>query len=184
MGDIRDKFKQGVEEAKKAFSARSDNVVEIFDAGSDGKIFYCVMQYFDGITCQEWIDLYRPPLLVRAHLCKMLLKLNQELLDREIAHGDLHLNNILVHPNKEACADGRLHNPKFLVIDFGASLFTRRDASRDRHWRVLFQTLDKLLATIKLKDIFRHKYPDGAEKWAITRRGGTMALAATILGRR
>ena len=44
-GDKRDKFKQGIEEAKKTFRIKDSNVVRLYDAGRVNDYFYATMDY-------------------------------------------------------------------------------------------------------------------------------------------
>jgi len=159
QSDRRNKFAQGVEEARKAFNAGTKHVVNVIEAGEIAGHFYCVMDYFDGLSCKQWLVDSRPNLLTRISLATSLLDVNISLANKGIIHGDLHWNNVLVRPDAECYRLGHWHLPEFLIIDFGTSLFSGEAVSEERHWRLLFQTVDQILRPCDLKAIFRHVAP-------------------------
>jgi serine/threonine protein kinase len=120
-GDTRDKFEQGIAEARNADSvAPGRAVVRFFDAGEASGYFYAVTDYFPGITVAEWLRKYRPDFGVRRELAVDLVDEVVALAKAGVIHGDLHTRNILVRPPEPG------HYADFRIIDFGTSLFAKK----------------------------------------------------------
>ena len=154
-GDKRDKFKQGIEEAKKAFRIKDSNVVRLYDAGKVCDYFYATMDYYPWITVKEWLNGFSPKLAHRwnliRHVCKSVLSITTPI----TFHGDLHVGNILVNPNKSLAALSLPERtPNFIIIDFGTSIFTTKENSIERHWRVFEETIDRILEPMKISEVW------------------------------
>lgn len=147
-GDYRDKFQQGIAEAKKADSVPlSRAVVRLFDAGEAAGHFYAVTEYFPGITLAKWLAEYRPNLGVRREMAVALLDEVVALGVAGVNHGDLHTKNILV------CPPERQQYADFRIIDFGTSLFAGDERkSLVRHWRVFNETISRILYPFSCAD--------------------------------
>ena len=70
-------------------------------------------------------------------------------------HGDLHVGNILVDAIKNiAGIPLPERTPNFVIIDFGTSMFTTKENSIERHWRVFEATIDLILKPIKISEVW------------------------------
>lgn len=153
--DKRDKFRQGVEEAKKAFNIKESHVVRLYDAGKVDDFFYATMEYYPWITVKEWLKECSPKLATRwnlsRHICKSIISITNP----ESFHGDLHPGNILVSaiPTKSPIFF-RERTLDFVIIDFGTSIFSSKENSIERHWRVFENTIDRLLYPIKINEVW------------------------------
>jgi serine/threonine protein kinase len=170
--DRRDKFHQGIQEARKtAQSHPGNNIVQIYDAGEVGGFLYATMDYFPGITAGDWLKWYRPPLLDRLHLARNVVRSLTAATDDSVRagalHGDPHPGNILVrypwiptYPSPY---------PNYMIVDFGTSHFTSHDISTKRHWRILHQTVKTLLQPLDIDALWSHQktenYSDTADTW-------------------
>jgi len=153
--DRRDKFRQGVEEAKKAFKIKDSHVVRLYDAGKVGDFFYATMEYYPWITVKEWLKVCSPKLAARWNLSKHLCKSVISITNPESFHGDLHPGNILVNAiQTKSPMFFSERTPDFVIIDFGTSIFSSKENSIERHWRVFENTLDRLLYPIKINEIW------------------------------
>jgi serine/threonine protein kinase len=170
--DRRDKFFQGIEEARKiAQSHPSDNIVRIYDAGEIDGYFYATMDYFPGITARDWLKWYQPPLRRRLVLASGVVHSLTAAMDRSVrsgaVHGDPHLGNILVrYPWLPAYPSPY---PSYLIVDFGTSAFTSHEKSVKRHWRVLHHTVKILLQPLDIDVLWSHMktehYNNTAANW-------------------
>jgi serine/threonine protein kinase len=160
-GDRRDKFEQGIAEAKKAANARLPQVVEIYDAGAVEGLFYAAMEYFPGITLQRWLGHHNPKLAIRWHLAQQLVDCVCDLASAGIIHGDLHWKNVLVAAPEAAPAvnSTREFAPDFCLIDFGTSRFSSPEFSTQRHWTVFTETFNRLLRPLDIEKICPAKKP-------------------------
>jgi serine/threonine protein kinase len=165
-GDRRDKFAQGIAEARKAASVdESRRILRIYDAGAMGQFFYATMDYFPGITIRQWLNDYSPPLDLRALIAGTLVQ-EMELLGEEgIFHGDLHTCNILIGSDYAQIVERYLlpkiysRPPDIRIIDFGTSHFTTTRHSIRRHWRVFNETFRMLLAPLDINRLWRASEP-------------------------
>lgn len=150
--DDRDKFRQGIAEAKKTAEAAGENVISILDAGEVSGYFYTLMEFFPGITLGKWLETCHPNLAIRWHFARQLLWDIYVTTSESTCHGDLHTNNILVatSAHEKTVADKREFAPSYKIIDFGTSIFTTKERSLDRHWRVFNETFTKLLYPLNI----------------------------------
>ena len=153
--DKRNKFQQGMEEARKTAKVENANVIRIFDAGEVSGYFYATMEYFSGITLHQWIDHHSPVLGSRWEFARRLFKSVAAITTSDIFHGDLHPRNILVQVPIDAPPQMYKHMPPdFVIIDFGTSQFTSKNHSIKRHWDVFTQTLNAILSPIDINKIW------------------------------
>jgi serine/threonine protein kinase len=160
-GDIRDKFYQGMNEAKKmSILGHIEGIIRIYDAGETSGYFYATMDYYPGITAKFWLENWSPPLRSRLWLARgTLLTLSYATEDGAV-HGDPHLGNILVKDpvlkeTRQSTTKDRI--PEFMIVDFGTSHFTRREVSVVRHWRVLHRTIKMLLRPLDIDRMWSHQ---------------------------
>jgi serine/threonine protein kinase len=142
--DDRDKFKQGIEEVKKAIALRSEYVVPIHNAGSVDDIFYCAMEYLKGPTLHELLDgkLYCD-FAQRHALATLFLDAVFKTTRDGIFHGDLHTKNIIVLMDS------------IRLLDFGTSRFTSKGNLEARHWRVVHSTFKKIVSPFDIDSLYR-----------------------------
>jgi serine/threonine protein kinase len=159
-GDRRDKFSQGIAEARKAASVDgARRVLHIYDAGAIGKICYAIMDYFPGVTLREWLNDYSPSLDLRALIASMLLSETELLSWDDCFHGDLHTNNILIGKDYAKLASKyprKIYSrvPDAKLIDFGTSYFTSTEYSIRRHWSVFNETFVRLLSPLDINKLW------------------------------
>ncbi|GIK64269.1 MAG: hypothetical protein BroJett018_20630 [Chloroflexota bacterium] len=155
--DRRDKFEQGIQEARKA---ANHSGIEIYDAGNANGFFYMVMHYLKGWhTLDSWLLNEKPRFATRYQLANRMWRELGMLHSQNVLHGDLHLKNILVSgspPYGEKQI--RKFAPSFVFIDFGTSYFSDKGFSKKRHWRVIETTLDTLLHPFKINDLWKNEY--------------------------
>jgi len=147
-GDRRDKFIQGIEEARKTANiGEGRRVIHIYDAGTASGVFYATMDYYRGITLAEWLRSYSPKLMRRVRFAAFLNSEVFHITSETSFHGDLHTNNVLIKVDDrgELISVERSHSPDFMIIDFGTSRFTSRGYSLRRHWQVFNETIVSLL---------------------------------------
>jgi serine/threonine protein kinase len=141
--DRRDKFRQGIEEARKAADAhnREINTVRVYEAGQIEEYFYSVMDYFEGDQLKNWLG-QRPTLWARMEFAASLFSAQLAMHRAGIVHGDLHHGNVLIR----APADDLGWPPtEFRIVDFGTSTFALKQNSIDRDRKVFRSTMAKLL---------------------------------------
>lgn len=154
--DKRDKFAQGIAEARKADGLSPDRaVLRLFDAGDCGGYFYVVMEYYDGITLKSCLEQNKPNLGKRRELAVAILDEVVALAEVGANHGDLHTSNILVSMPEES-----YRYIDFRIIDFGTSLFSAgRQFSMKRHWEIVTETMDRLLFPFSYRQFVREPFP-------------------------
>lgn len=156
--DRRDKFRQGIYEARKVASLEHPNIIKVFDAGDINGLFYMTMEFYEGVTLNKWMASKYRTFPARLKLAQCLIhgvvaKAHQE----GILHGDLHLGNILTSVGDPEFWNE--FNADLKVIDFGTSYFSERGFSASRHWRVLEASIDHLLHPLKVRPLFYHLRP-------------------------
>ncbi len=152
VNDARNKFKQGIAEARKAAAAeRIDHThaVRVFDAGNAGGLFFAVMEYFPGITARRWLAEQCPPLSLRCWLAFSVVEAAFAAMSYGVIHGDLHLGNVLVALSSVPPSQ---HCPDFRIVDYGTSVFSKKEHSLMRHWRVLEETVSTLVSPFNTRE--------------------------------
>lgn len=166
LKDRRDKFRQGIEEARKAAEAElvaGSRAVRVLEAGEVDGLFFAVTEYCEGITLQEWLTSHQWTLGFRYRIAWYLCESVAELCRAHLIHGDLHTKNILM-PTKFDEEEVRLNPAVFneiqiRIVDFGTSVFTSRESSTARHWRVFEETLCRILAPVCVTKLYRAPRP-------------------------
>ncbi len=166
--DKRDKIQQGILEARKAYQAKREYVVEVFHAGITNNLFFVVMEYINGISLKQYIKENTVSLGRRINFAHRLLNVCGELHEDKIYHGDLHTNNILLVKTPEYMTK-KLYiyldrNSRFKIIDFGTSHFATQEFSKKRHFRLIVATIDELLEPLSINQIYGYAYPQ-TENW-------------------
>lgn len=131
---IQDYQQQFYEEVRKIAKLNHPNIVVIYD----GQILQCglclaVYQFIDGITLKEWLEQEHSN-YEKLDLCKTILDSIKHYQKQGVIHGDLHTGNILITPKGEIS-----------IIDFGTSLFSRENQSRDRELYLVVELVSALL---------------------------------------
>lgn len=171
--DKRDKIQQGILEARKAYRAKGENVVEVYHAGITNNLFFVVMEYINGVPLRQYLKENTVSLGCRINFAYRLLNLCDELHEHKIYHGDLHANNILL-VKTTTYITRKLYvwlnwNSKFKVIDFGTSHFAPEGFSKKRHFSLVRETIDELLNPLSINRIYGYAYPNN-ENWPNIRK--------------
>jgi serine/threonine protein kinase len=160
--DRRNKFNQGIEEARKACAAElieQTFAVRVFDAGNDQGLFYAVMEFCEGTTLADWLVKWRPKLPSRWLVATDVVESAKNAAQAGLIHGDLHAKNIMVVPHSSrdvfwmelgGLLKGVEVKPDIRILDYGTSVFTSKAHSLARHWSVLGKTLNRLVAPFAL----------------------------------
>jgi serine/threonine protein kinase len=171
--DKRDKLRQGLLEAQKACQAQGKGVVQVYSADIVKTRIYGVMEYIDGRTLLSWLSDEKPSLGRRFGVAWSLMSTLLDLETRELYHGDLHVENVLIYdvPVRSAADDSDSVlgiKPALKVIDFGTSYFAGRKFSFERHYRLMEKTFDELLRPFSLGAFYgRAQRPDDYRKGAL-----------------
>lgn len=154
--DTRNKFTQGIDEARKADKISAGRaVVPIHDAGEAGGHFYATMDYYPSITLDDWLTKHSPDLGRRRELSGALVNEVVTISSEGIHHGDLHTRNVLISVDH-----AHMIYPNFRIIDFGTSRFARtKRRSVERHWRVFSQTIDRLISPFDCRSLHVEAMP-------------------------
>jgi serine/threonine protein kinase len=142
--DDRDKFLQGIEEARKAASINSSYVIPIHYAGDADGLFYCSMEYLKGPTLRELLGgkLYCDFSQKHA-LASLFLDSVFKTSRNGIFHGDLHTKNIIVLKHS------------IRILDFGTSRFTSPVDLEKRHWKTVHETFKSILSPFDIDELYR-----------------------------
>jgi len=141
-GDLRDKLTQGMAEARKASKSHSPFTVEMYHAETRGGLFYATMEYVHGSSLKD--ALRRPISLGRRWwLARLYVNAIAATTNDQMFHGDAHPGNVVVYDKEIGGNDAAL---SLKLIDFGTSKFSGAEVSRDRHWRVVRQTVKTILS--------------------------------------
>lgn len=142
-GDNRDKLQQGMAEARKMAAAHADWVAQIYDAEVISGVIFATMELIDGESLKK--HLKRPLNKERLWwLARLYLNGIEKTTTETEAHGDPHPGNVLVYEYQKDKYEG---GTKVKLIDFGTSLFYGPQNWRDRHWRVVEETVDRIFAS-------------------------------------
>jgi len=149
--DDRDKLTQGLFEARKSVAFGGHYIVTIYSAGIlEGGLFYTTMEYIDGPSAKEALK----TLSVEERLRLAIAYVNAiyRTSDDGSVHGDPHLGNVLLDPAQVELPTGVQKYRKFepfpshvKLCDFGSSYHMKRGDPNARHWRIVKESLDKIL---------------------------------------
>lgn len=121
---LRDEFLDNEElvrrfknESKAIALLSHPNIVKVFDVNFSDAVQYIVMEYIDGITLKQYIDVQKPlSWKDTVHFTTQILRALQHAHDRGIVHRDIKPQNIML------LADGSIK-----VMDFGIARFSRSE---------------------------------------------------------
>jgi serine/threonine protein kinase len=183
--DARDKIRQGMSEAQKAWKAQSDEVVRIFFSGFLGGVFYTVMEVVPGQTLKSWLRVGTRRILgEQFYIAETLIDFDANLISRGIVHGDLHWENIMICED-ESPDEGwgtRYRNPIIKILDFGTSRFSGKEVSIKRHYGVLVKTVRECILPVPLDEIMPAAKPKeaGTDKTREWLRKSIYAVRASL----
>jgi serine/threonine protein kinase len=155
--DRRDKYKQGLHEARKTWKAKGPQVAELLYSGTlDDNTFFTVMEYIEGSSLRNLLQTQKLSFGMRANIAEQLVDLNEEFIRKGLVHGDLHWNNVMLVENfsPRDYFDLTKHRRFSLkIIDFGTSYYSGESASLERNHEVLIETIDKCISPFKVREI-------------------------------
>jgi serine/threonine protein kinase len=130
--DTRDKFKQGLEEARKAVAASQGRfVAQTYAAGVLlERYLYATMEYVPGPTLHDYLADHRGDKDNNYLAAQYLRALSDT---GGVLHGDAHTKNVIVQEK------GWL-----MLLDFGTSHYTGSGKFVERHWRVVGETIRRI----------------------------------------
>lgn len=87
-------------EAQAATSLSHPNIVSIYDVGDEEQIYYMVMEYVDGMTLKQYIQLHAPPIEVEEviDIMTQITSAISHAHDNGLIHRDIKPQNILIDP--------------------------------------------------------------------------------------
>lgn len=144
--DRRNKVEQGLREAQKLAQVSPEYAVTIYGVQEIDGLLIATMEYVDGKTL-EWYQKNADP-SVRIGLAAVYLGAIVQTTTAATRHGDAHAKNVLVYEEKGKY-ESRL---KIKLCDFGTSLYSGREASEQRHWRIVRETVLELTRGIRYAD--------------------------------
>jgi serine/threonine protein kinase len=156
--DKRDKVTQGIAEAQKIAASDPKWVVMVYDAEVAGDFLYSSMEKIVGHTLADElkgsVDLFN-----RWCLAGQFIDAIQNTTTDTLHHGDAHPGNVMVY--REGDQYGTY--TKMKLLDFGTSIYSGKEASKDRHWRIVHETFIRIVEPFKSKDWALHQsIPYGA----------------------
>lgn len=158
---IVDKF---INEVQKNATVYSINTPQIYEAKNRDNIHWCRMQYIDGETLRTELQ-KKPVFIIRYIWAEKMLKILSEVYQKNVYHGDLHSNNIIIE--KES---GEPY-----LLDFGTSLLSGIEKSHRRDARMLYYLIKEILPEMQMvrfisDDLYNQKSEIVCEILAITIR--------------
>lgn len=128
-----------IREAQAAAGLSHPNLVQVYEAGQVGPIFYVASAYCPGQTLARWIaERQRLPVCPRqaAGLLALLADAVQHAHARGILHRDISPSNILLEPHEGITSAGELdmgEGERFVprLTDFGLARFIERRSTED-----------------------------------------------------
>jgi serine/threonine protein kinase len=153
--DSRDKFKQGLDEARKAVTAsQGRSVAQIYSAGVLlEKYLYATMEYVQGPTLHDYLAEHKDE-RSRHWLATGYITVLTRGTDG-VLHGDAHARNVIVERVRD--------RTNLKLLDFGTSRFTGSEKFVERHWRVVGETIRYILGNSQQYKSAKHrvdKIPD------------------------
>jgi serine/threonine protein kinase len=145
--DKRNKVTQGIAEAQKIAASDPKWVVMVYDAEVAGDFLYSSMEKIIGKTLGEELresaDLFN-----RWCLAGQYVDAIKNTTTETLYHGDAHTGNVMVY------RDGDEYGTytKMKLLDFGTSIYSGKEASKARHWRIVYETFLRIIEPFKSKD--------------------------------
>jgi serine/threonine protein kinase len=140
-GDTRDKVTQGIQEAKKIAGSNVEWVAQVYDAEVVEGVFYTSMELIPGTSSKKHLTTELSK-WERWWLARLYINGIEKTTTEKIAHGDAHPGNVIVYEHVENKYEG---GTRLKFIDFGTSLYSGVESSRERHWCVVDATFQKIL---------------------------------------
>lgn len=145
--DKRNKVTQGIAEAQKIAASDPKWVVMVYDAEVAGDILYSSLEKIVGHTLADELkgsaDLFN-----RWCLAGQFIDAIQNTTTDTLYHGDAHPGNVMVY--REGDQYGMYMKMK--LLDFGTSIYSGKEASKGRHWRIVYDTFIRIVEPFKSKD--------------------------------
>lgn len=136
LRDSRNKIEQGLREAQKLAQASPQFAVTIYSAQKFGGLFIATMEYVPGKTL-EWHQ-KNSNSNIRLQLAEVYLNAIVNTSTEATRHGDAHMKNVLVFKEKKSKYETYL---KMKLCDFGTSMYSGKEASEQRHWSIVRDTI-------------------------------------------
>lgn len=135
--DRRDKQRQGLLEAMKQAANNGKHSVQIYHVDILNGVVYASMEYIDGITLKEYCEKTSnaSDLVQMAYIYLSIL---EEITTKQTLHGDPHWKNVLIYTEQISKYKKRT---RMKLCDFGTSEFTSKESSKERHWRIVEETV-------------------------------------------
>ncbi|MBW6397455.1 hypothetical protein KPL78_06325 [Roseomonas sp. HJA6] len=137
--DFRNKIEQGLREAQKLARASPQFAVTVYSAQEFGGALIATMEYVAGKTL-KWYQENSGPIL-RIQLAEVYLNSIVHTTTESTRHGDAHMKNVLVFEEKKTKHDTVL---RMKFCDFGTSIYSGKEASEQRHWQIVRNTVISL----------------------------------------
>lgn len=138
--DKRDKLEQGLAEARKLAAANKESAVEIYSTQIVDGVPIAMMEYVDGETLKEFKKRVNHKGSI-IEVIRLYLEAIENTTTSEIFHGDPHLSNVLVY---KYSPDIFTDETRLKLCDFGTSIFSGKEKSIDRHWRLVENSVVEL----------------------------------------
>lgn len=139
LSDIRNKIEQGLCEAQKLAQASPQFAVTIYSAQEFAGLFIATMEYVPGKTL-EWHQKHSNS-NIRIQLAEVYLNAIVNTSTEATRHGDAHMRNVLVFHEMKSKHEKYF---KMKLCDFGTSMYSGKEASEQRHWRIVKDTILRL----------------------------------------
>jgi serine/threonine protein kinase len=154
--DKRDKLEQGIAEARKLAAANRESSVEIYSAQVINGVPVATMEYVDGKTLREYKkDCKSDSELLR--LAYLYLEAIENTTTQDVMHGDPHLSNVLVFRYSPDVFTDEL---RIKLCDFGTSIFSGKERSKERHWRMVEESVIELTNNMDGYDFAISRLPE------------------------
>lgn len=136
--DQRDNIKQGLLEASKQAANDGKYSVQIYHVDVVNNVVYATMEYVDGITLKEYSESTNSATEL-VSMAYVYLTIIEKITTKRTMHGDPHWKNALIFEEKPSKYEEPKKSIKF--CDFGTSNFSSKKSSKDRHWRIVRETI-------------------------------------------
>lgn len=133
--DSRNKIAQGLREAQKLAKVSPEFAVAIYSAQEFGGALIATMEYVEGNTL-DWHCKNSGPNL-RIGLSDIYLTSIVRTTTAATRHGDAHASNVLVFEERSKFET----IIKIKLCDFGTSAYAGKEASEERHWKIVRETI-------------------------------------------
>ena len=157
-------------------TSRYPAAVDIIDGGVVEGLAYCIMELVYGLTLNEWVQAPDITLAAKFFMAWQILRIDAAARSMGQYHGDLHTGNILAVKSDDHLAHERFlathPNPNYAIrhflpipriIDAGTSRFATAPKHRIRHWTIVLETVNRLMAPIRVDLMMADTVPDGAK---------------------